>query len=57
MTKIINIIKIPSNKLIIEYKPEYIECSESNNYQCPDNLTCSPMGNDIYYCLDIINIP
>ena len=57
MTKIINIIKVSSNKLIIEYKPEYIECSESNYYQCPDNLTCSPMGNDIYYCLDIINIP
>ena len=28
ITKIINVIKISSNKLIIEYKPEYIECSE-----------------------------
>lgn len=57
MSKIINIIKISSNELIIEYKTEYIPCSESNNYECPDNLTCSPMGNGTYYCEDIINIP
>ena len=56
MSKIINFINISSNELIIEYKTEYIPCSESNNYQYPDNLTCSSIGNGIYYCEDIINI-
>ena len=58
MSKIITDINILVNQLKIEYKSQYVytPCFESDNYQCPDNLTCQK-ENDTYYCIDLTIIP